>query len=86
MPTVEYSLFRANFIRTHQPSLFDSELGSQDLFLLAIQEKPSAELRNGSIWHIGNVRMFSEDSGYFAVGRTTKSTIEKFDGGACDFE
>lgn len=92
MPTIEYSLFRANFIKSHQPSLFgpdsssfNTELSSASLFLGALQERPSAETRNGRVWHIGNIRLFSEFSGYFAVGRTTKSTIEKFDETSRDF-
>lgn len=89
MPTVEYSLFRANFIKAHQPSLFDADLESEaptaQVFLAAIREKPSVELGNGSVWHLGNIQLFSGFSGYFAVGRTTKSTIEKFDETSRDF-
>jgi hypothetical protein len=79
MASIEYSLFRAKFIKSSQPSLFYADLIPQQLFMLAIQEKPSAELRRGHHWHIGNTRLFSEHSGYFAIGRTTKATIEKFD-------
>jgi hypothetical protein len=80
MPSIEYSLFRAKFIRSGQPSLFTQfELDPKTLFLRALQEKPSGELRAGYIWHIGNIKLFSQDSGYFAIGRTTKATIEKFD-------
>lgn len=49
------------------------------MLLIAIKEKPSAELRKGYKWHIGNVQMFSNETGYLAFGRTTTSTIEKFD-------
>lgn len=85
MPSIEYSLFRVKFIRSTQRVLFHNDFTPSDLFLQAVQEKPSAELRTGYRWHIGNVRLFSAHSGYFAVGRTTKSTVEKFDSGSGNF-
>jgi hypothetical protein len=78
MASIEYSLFRAKFIKGSQPSLFQDDLSPKELFLRALQEKPSGELREGYIWHIGNIQLFTGDTGYFAIGRTTKSTIEKF--------
>lgn len=78
MAAVEYSLFRASFIKSSQPSLF-LDISPRDLFLRAIEERPSGEARRGHIWHIGNLQRFSDTAGYFAIGRTTKSTIEKFD-------
>jgi hypothetical protein len=85
MASIEYSLFRAKFIRPSQASLFQSNLTSTVLFLQALEERPSAELRRDYIWHIGNIRHFSEHTGYFTVGRTTNSTIEKFDDITGDF-
>jgi hypothetical protein len=79
MASIEYSLFRVKFIKSNPPSLFHSDLTPSELFLRAVQEKPSAELREGYLWHIGNVRFFVPQTGYFAIGRTTKSTIEKYD-------
>jgi hypothetical protein len=85
MASIEYSLFRAKFIKPSQTSLLHTDLAPRDLFLLALKERPSGELRKGYIWHIGNIQYFSETAGYFAVGRTTKSTIEKFDKLTGDF-
>ena len=79
MASIEYSLFRAKFIKPRQTSLLHTDLTPQDLFLQALLEKPSGELREGYIWHIGNIEYFSETTGYFAVGRTTNTTIDKFD-------
>ncbi|MFM0157745.1 hypothetical protein [Paraburkholderia sediminicola] len=79
MASIEYSLFRAKFVKSIQASLFSSAISPRELFLSALNERPSAELRKGYTWHIGNIHYFSDDSGYFAVGRTTNSTIEKFD-------
>lgn len=79
MASIEYSLFRAKFIKPNQKSLIEEHLTPRELFLLALDERPSAELRKGYTWHIGNIQEFSYSTGYFAIGRTTSSTIEKFD-------
>lgn len=78
MATIEYSLFRVKFIRPRQASFLHTDLTPQAVLLACIDEKPSAELRKGFNWHIGNVQMFEDTQGYFAFGRTTTSTIEKF--------
>lgn len=85
MSTIEYSLFRVKFIKPRQVYLFQEDLTPQQLFLTAIDERPSAELRSGYEWHIGNLTFFDSETGYFAVGRTTTSTIEKFDLGTGNF-
>src|ERR1700744_3797720 len=79
MASVEYSLFRVKFVSQPQQDFFRSVLDRSQVFVNALREKPSAELRKGYLWHIGNLREYSPSSGYFAVGRTTRSTIEKFD-------
>lgn len=85
MASIEYSLFRAKFIRTQQTSLFRTDITAREAFLQAIYSRPSAELRKNHIWHIGNLRLVSEHTGYFAVGRTKKATVEKFDQVTGDF-
>ncbi|WP_454741330.1 hypothetical protein [Cupriavidus necator] len=85
MATIEYNLFRVNFIRLKQRSLFEKPATAEAIFLQAIDERPSGELRKGYRWHIGNVEFFSPRLGYFAIGRTTNSTIEKFDSETGDF-
>jgi len=85
MASIEYSLFRAKFIRSQQTSFLHDDLTPRDIMLKAIAQRPSSELRKGYHWHIGNLSMFSEYSGYFAIGRTTTSTIEKFDEVTGDF-
>jgi hypothetical protein len=79
MPSVEYSLFRVKFVKPRQQSIFGSDSTPDQLFTVALQEKPSVDSREGYRWHIGNLSLFSESTGYFAVGRTTRSTVEKFD-------
>jgi hypothetical protein len=85
MASIEYSLFRAKFIRSQQTSFLHDDLTPRDIMMKAIAQRPSSELRKGYHWHIGNLRMFSDYSGYFAIGRTTTSTIEKFDEVTGDF-
>jgi hypothetical protein len=85
MASIEYSLFRAKFIRSQQTSFLHADLTPRDIMMKAIAQRPSSELRKGYHWHIGNLSMFSEYSGYFAIGRTTTSTIEKFDEVTGDF-
>lgn len=85
MATIEYNLFRVKFIRPRQTSFLHKDLSPRDVLLVAIDERPSMELVEGYTWHIGNVQHFSDYTGYFAVGRTTKSTIEMFDEESGDF-
>src|SRR5262245_28460283 len=79
MSRIEYSLFRAKFVTNPQGNLFPKHKSPKDILLQAIEEKPSIQLRAGYEWHIGNVELFSAHEGYFAVGRTTNATVEKFD-------
>lgn len=79
MSSIEYHLFRVKFVKPSQLSIFRSQITPQDMFLASVESRPSVAARQGYIWHVGNLRMFSSTSGYFAVGRTTSSTIEKFD-------
>lgn len=85
MGTREYHLYRAKFIKPAQLPLFVKNKSSMDLFLESIHDKPEYTLSSGSEWHLGNVRMHDEVSGSFAVGRTTKTTVEKFDKDTGDF-
>jgi hypothetical protein len=85
MPSIEYSLFRVKMVRPHQTSFLHDDLPPRDLLLKAILDRPSGELRKGFHWHIGNVQMFGDFTGYFAAGRTTTSTIEKFDEQSSNF-
>ncbi|MBV9081689.1 MAG: hypothetical protein JOZ62_03370 [Acidobacteriaceae bacterium] len=85
MAGIEYSLFRVNFIKPRQQSLLDHDLSSTQIFLSSVQVRPSAHLRAGQTWHIGNLQRFSDNEGYFAFGRTTKASVEKFDESSGNF-
>jgi len=80
MATIEYSLFRAKFVKPPQSRFdFDPIPSSEELFRAGMEERPAAELRKGQTWRVGNLEYFSKETGYFAVGRTTKSTVEQYD-------
>ncbi|WP_369601631.1 hypothetical protein AAIA72_01200 [Hahella sp. SMD15-11] len=72
-------LFRIKVQKSGQGVLFGEEMEPSKFLIKVISSKPSAELREGYIWHIGNV-VFIEDEGLlFAAGRTTKKSKELYD-------
>jgi len=79
MAIVEYSLFRVKFVKPRQASLLHYKVTATEIFLSSLEERPFSQVRPGYRWHIGNVQLFSPNSGYFAIGRTTRSSFEKFD-------
>jgi hypothetical protein len=82
----EFHLYRIKFIKPTQVSLFDPGITPRELFERGLDQKPSLELRYNNIWHIGNVEHITADAGRFAVGRITKTTVEKYDEGTGDFQ
>jgi hypothetical protein len=79
MAIVEYCLFRVTLVLPRQASWLHYHVSRADVFAASLEEKPDSQVRTGYKWHIGNVALYTPSSGYFAVGRTTRATIEKFD-------
>ncbi|MEL7499429.1 MAG: hypothetical protein AAFN77_17630 [Planctomycetota bacterium] len=80
MPAFEIHLYRVKFIRPEQASFLHDRKSPKSLFLAALNEKPSFTARNGAEWHIGNLEFTKKNNtGRFAIGRTTVLTIEKYD-------
>lgn len=79
MSDIELHLFRIKFIRPSQTSWLHDKKSASEIFKEAISAKPSSEFRQDYIWHIGNIKKIDESGGSFAVGRTTKTTISKYD-------
>lgn len=79
MAGIEYSLFRAKFIIPQQKSLFHGDLKSIDYMTLAIESKPTFQPKEGLKWHVGNLKKFESFRGYFAFGRSSASSIAKYD-------
>jgi hypothetical protein len=79
MSVLEFNLYRAKFVKGKQLPLNFQELSPSEIFKKVIMERPSIEFREGYQWHIGNIEEINESTGYFAVGRTTTSIMEKYD-------
>jgi len=67
------------FIKPAQTVLFRADTTPRKLFEAALAERPSLQLRENNVWHIGNIEQITAEGGRFAVGRTTTTTVEKFD-------
>lgn len=78
-------LFRIKVIISKQRSLFSFDGKPDDLISEIITNKPSEELREGYIWHIGNVKMIGDEGFIFAAGRTTKKSKALYDEESRDF-
>jgi hypothetical protein len=85
MPRIEYHLYRVKFVKPAQLALFNPELSARSIFEEALAERPSLQIREGNVWHIGNIEQITLDAGRFAVGRTTTTTVEKFDSATGNF-
>lgn len=84
--SLDFYLYRIKLTFSEQKNLFGGEeLSRPEIIKKIITDKPSSELRKGNYWHVGNVKMVSEYGGYFAVGKTTKSILEKYNEGTGDF-
>ncbi|MBE0590166.1 MAG: hypothetical protein IH617_19250, partial [Hydrogenophaga sp.] len=79
MSTLEFHLYRTKFIKPPQVDLFHPELSPREMLETGLAERPSVEIRQNNVWHIGNVEYIANGSGRFAIGRTTQTTVEKFD-------
>jgi hypothetical protein len=79
----KFQLFRVKLYI--QQNLFNREIDRSALLRRVFMSKPSAELREGYTWHIGNIEQLDDNSAYFALGRTTRSMIEMYDNQSRDF-
>jgi hypothetical protein len=79
MSDIELHLFRIKFIRPIQTSMLHDQKSASEIFKEAISAKPSSEFRQDYIWHIGNIKKIDDYGGSLAVGRTTKTTVSKYD-------
>ena len=77
----EFHLFRLKIYKPRQMSLFVQDKSPLEILREVIFSLPSAELRKGITWHIGNITYLDEDGLYFRIGRISKSTIETYKDG-----
>ena len=78
-------LFRVKVQKVEQGVLFGQEMEPSKFVTEVISSKPSGELREGYIWHIGNVVFIGNEGLSFAAGRTTKKSKELYDENARNF-
>jgi hypothetical protein len=78
---LEFQMFRIKVYPSKQAFLFEHHKTPSEILKDVILSLPSAELRKGMIWHIGNVSILEEGGLYFRIGRTTKSTLEIYKNG-----
>lgn len=79
MANTEFSLFRIKFVKPRQTDFLHQNKSPSEFFLEALRELPSHNYGERFTWHMGNLREFSSSKGTFAIGRTSKSTVELFD-------
>lgn len=74
-----FQLFRVRVLRPAQMVLpfDDAEPGA--LLLNVLANRPAVEVRRGHTWHVGNLEQIDGTGFYFALGRTTRSTVSHFD-------
>ncbi len=83
---LEFQLFRIKVYPSGQMT-FNGPKKPSEILLEAIESLPSAEIRRGMIWHIGNICKIDENGLYFRVGRTIKAKREIYkDGNFMDQE
>lgn len=75
----EFYMFRIKVYPPKQYGLFADDQSSTGVLRRILEEKPSAELRKGYVWHVGNLTHIEKNGVYFALGRTTQSLIERYD-------
>ena len=81
---LEFQLFRIKVYPSKQISLLEPPKKPSEILKEIIISLPSAELRRGMIWHIGNLSIIGKGGLYFRIGRTTKSTLEIYENGNFD--
>ncbi len=77
---LEFQLFRIKVYPSEQ-MVFNGPKKPSEILLETIESLPSAEIRNGMIWHLGNICEIDENGLYFRVGRTTKAKREIYQEG-----
>lgn len=82
---LSFHLFRIKVYAPLQANLFGGEFSPQLTLAETLRLKPVVEVRQGSRWHIGNLEQLDIQAVYFALGRTTRSTLELYDEGTGNF-
>lgn len=69
---VNFQLFRLKIYKPRQINFYEMSKSHSEILKDVIFSLPSAEIRKGIIWNIGNVTTIDEAGIYFRVGRASK--------------
>ncbi len=83
---LEFQVFRIQVYPSAQNRLFEKRKTPSEILKETINSLPTAELRKGRIWHIGNISNVDDKGIYFRIGRTTTSKIAVYEDGNFDDE
>lgn len=72
-------LFRLKVLEPPQRTIFSVGQPREAFVETLLLQRPSEEIRQGHVWHIGNVKKVDDRGLVFAVGRTTRKSTELFD-------
>ncbi len=81
---LEFQLFRIQVYPPIQGQLFEQRKAPSQILKEVIYSLPSAKLRRGMTWHVGNVTEIDEKALYFRLGRITQLTREVYHDGRFD--
>jgi hypothetical protein len=78
----KFQLFRVTVHPESQPDLFrDGDFSRPEVLKRVLASDPSAASRGDVVWHVGNLEQVEENRYYFRIGKTSNSTIDKYEGG-----
>ncbi len=78
---LKFQLFRFQVYPPTQGLLLEQPNSPHEILKAVVHSVPSAELRKGITWHIGNIADIDNNGLYFRIGKTTKSTLEVYEHG-----
>jgi len=72
---LDFQLFRVKVYPPRQVPLFEGNISRQDALRRSVLSLPEVKLRQGHVWHIGNVQVIDDAGLYFRIGRISRSTV-----------
>ncbi len=82
---LQFQLFRIKVYPAEQRELFDAERSRSEMLREVVTSLPSADFREGLMWHIGNVTPIDASGLYFRLGRASRERLELYDASAHRF-
>lgn len=83
---LDFQLFRLKLVIPAQGEVFGADpMDRASILARALDERPTAQLRAGYQWRVGNVEQLDDHGFYFAVGRLSPGELPQFDPETRDF-